>query len=221
MNTRLLSLAVIAILSASAYPQETTKIECPGTRVIASAEAVTERDKVSFQLELIGGNVDRSKLEYNWTVKHGRIISGQGTPVIFVSTAGRGSDGSVTATIDVSPYRDCEWVTSESVYIRRKGERTKADAFWEWIWFNWAKVQYAELAENAGINKEIRERLDEIDPNLNLEIGPKNDKGKRDLIVGYSGKPYNSKAVSEFVARAPNSLIFGLVFKNLSIDHHP
>ena len=140
MKTVLLSLAVIVILSPSAYSQESSRIECPGTRIISSAEAVTEGEKLSFQLELIGGNVDRNKLEYNWTSKNGRIVSGQGTPVIFVSTSGQGTYGSITATVNVSPYRDCEWFTSESVYVRRKGERSKADIFWVWIWFNWAKV---------------------------------------------------------------------------------
>jgi hypothetical protein len=209
---------VIGMFESAVSGQEKSRVECPATRVIASAPAVTDGDKVSFQVELTGGNVDRSRLEYHWIVNAGRIVSGQGTPVVFVSTSGEGSVGSVAATIDISPYRDCEWFSGESIYVRRKGPRTNADMFWEWMWFNGAKVQYAEVPENADIEREIRERLDQIDPRLTLEIGPRGKDGKRDLIVGYSGKNYDSKAVAEFIARAPNSVIFNLVFKNSLID---
>lgn len=210
-------LAAVGVLGFSAFAQDHAKLQCPATRVIASANAVTDGDEVTFQVELTGGNVDRSKLEYHWTVDRGKIVSGQGSPVVFVSTSGEGSAGSVTATVDISPYRDCCWVASESVYVRRKGQRTNADLFWEWMWFNGAQVQYADLPENSSIQTDIREWLDQIDPNLTLDIGPKGEGGKRDLIVGYMGETYDSKAVADFVARAPNKIVHKIVFKNTSI----
>jgi hypothetical protein len=209
---------LIAALVDGISAQDNVKVECPGTRVLSSAEAVTEGERVTFHVELVGGNVDRSKLEYNWTVNHARILGGQGTPVITVSTAGEGARGSITATVDINPYRDCCWVTSQTVYVRRNGERTNADLFWEWLWFNGGKLQYAELAENAELRIEIRERLDQIDPNLTLELGPKGDGGKREIIVGHKNKPSESKEVIEFVARAPNLVVFNIVFRS-SILH--
>jgi len=210
---------LIAVLAFVVSAQDNPRVDCPGTNVLASDEAVTDGDKVTFHVELIGGTADRSTLEYNWNVDQGRIVSGQGTPVIVVSTSGVGSAGSVTATIDISPYRECCWATSQTVYVRRKGTRTNADIFWEWLWFNGARVKYADVEDSSVIETEIRERLDQIDPNLTLTLGPRNGEGKRELIVGWAGKPYDTKAVAEFVARAPNLVIFNIVFKNTSIDY--
>jgi hypothetical protein len=215
-----LQLAVLlTVFACVVSAQDNPRVDCPGTNVLASDEAVTDGDKVTFHVELIGGNVDRSKLEYDWHVDRGRIVSGQGKPVIVVSTSGAGSGGSVTAMVDISPYRECCWVTSQTVYVRRKGTRTNADSFWEWLWFNGARVQFADLEDSSVIETEIRERLDQIDPNLTLTLGSRNGAGKRELIIGWAAKSYDSKAVNDFVARAPNFVIFNIIFKNTSIDY--
>ncbi len=101
------TVALIAVFAWVVSAQDDPRVECPGTRVLVSDEAVTDGDNVTFHVELTNGNVDRGTLEYNWIVDRGRIVSGQGTPVIVVRTSGMGSIGSVTATVDIEPYGEC------------------------------------------------------------------------------------------------------------------
>lgn len=214
-------LALIAVFVCGVSAQNNAKLECPGTLVLSSADAVTDGEMVTFHVERMGGNIDVGLLEYNWTLDRGRIVSGQGTPVVIVGSSGVGAAGSVTATVEITPSRECSCVTSQTSYVRRKGPPTNADMFWEWLWFNGANPQFSELSENADIAKEVRERLDQVDPNLTLELGTREDGGKREIIVGHKGNPYDSKAVTEFVARAPNLVIANIVFMNSSIFHPP
>jgi hypothetical protein len=218
---RILALVIAALSVCIVNGQNKPRLDCPGVRLLASDEAVTEGDKVTFHVELMGGNIDRSELNYEWQLAHGkgRILSGQGTQVIVVSTSGVGSTGSVTATANI--YHECDLTTSETVYVRRSGERTKADEFWEWLWINGARVQFADIDETAAMQAEIRERLVGVDPHLTVDIGSRSDDGKREIIVGWVSKPYNSKAVTEFVSRAPNFLIYKIVFQNSAIDYPP
>ena len=210
---QLSTFALVAMLVYGASAQDTRKGECSGAAVLGSAEAVTDGERVTFHVEPRVGEVDRS-LEYHWNVRDGRIVDGQGTPVIVVSTSGVGSGGSVSATVDFST-RECRNVsTSQPVYVRRKGPRTSADAFWEWLWFNGAKLQFAERSQNADLAAEIRTRLNEVDPDLTLELGSLGDDGKREIIIGHRSKPSDSKQVIDFVARAPNFVIFNVRFKN-------
>ena len=209
----------LAFFVCIANGQNKPWLECPAVHLLASDEAVTEGDRVTFHVELTGGNIDRDELTYDWKLAHGagKILSGQGTPVVVVNTRGLGKTGSVTATAFI--YHACDLTTSETVYVRRSGERTKVDECWEWLWFNGARVQYANLEETAVIQAEIRDRLDAIDPNLTVELGPRNTEAKREIILGWAGKPYNSRAVTEFASHAPDFLIFKFVFKDASIDY--
>jgi hypothetical protein len=210
-------LGIFLIGSVSA--QEKSRVECPKARVTTSSDFVTESETITFRVELVGGNVDRNALEFESDTDAGRIASGQGTPVIIVRTAGDGSHGSITAKVDINAYRECSQTKYASVYVRRKGTRTNADLFWEFLWIAGAKAQFVDVSDISDIEKEIRVRLDQIDPSLTVELGPKDEDGKREIIVGHNGKPYDSKAVSEFVARAPKSIIADVVFKKTSIFH--
>ena len=80
-------------------------------------------------VDLTNGNVDRSILKYTWYIDHGRMLTGQATPVITVDTTGQ-SPGSITATIDISPYPDCEWISSDTTRILPTRSVTEADQFW-------------------------------------------------------------------------------------------
>lgn len=213
----ILPLALLAILAGSAFAQRNPPgTQCGATRLIASAERVVDGEMVSFQLEMHGGNIDRSLLLYQWVVDRGRIVSGQGTPVIIVDTAGQGPAGVVTATIGIGgPYPDCCWTTSESTRVRRKGELTKADVFWEWFFEN----NYRFYSYDSPYRKnepetleDLTERLAEVDPKLTFKIlpGEKNG-GPRKLVFGYTGNRKKDKVVDDFIARAPVLFYWSLV----------
>ena len=207
---------IVTLIAAFVWTAK-SQDKCFEGKILSSADVVTEGEKVTFYVELTGGNVDSRDIGYDWDLKGGRIVSGEETPVIVASTAGQGAYGTLTASIEISSAK-CYGTATRSVYVRRKGPQSNADKFWEWLWLNGARVQFADVDETFAIESEIRQRLDEIDPKLTLKLGPKNDQGIRDLLVGYSGKPYDSKAVTEFVARAPHIVAFRMVFENTSID---
>lgn len=180
-------------------------VECPDSQVISSNERVTDGDLVTFTSKLTGGTVDYSILKYLWTISRGRIVSGKESPTLVVDTTGVGPAGTVTATIQIAPYPDCEWVTSETVWVRRPGPPTKADEFWEWFAFNMDSIQYDDKPDNAGVLAILAAKLREADPKLTYEILPRRvtGYGPRKILFGYSGKIKDEKAIAAFIARAP------------------
>lgn len=202
---------LIAMLSLSATEAVAQRnppgTECPASQVIASAENVTDGEEVTFHVELWGGNVERSLLRYNWTIDRGRIVSGQGSPVIIVDTTGHGTAGSVIATVDIAPYPDCEWNSSELVRVRRKGKLTKADLFWDWFFQNSSRFSNYDSPYNKNVTEtfeDLTQRLSEVDTNLTFKIMPRTQFAQsRKLTIGYAGKSYNAKVVNSFIARAP------------------
>jgi hypothetical protein len=205
----ILAIAVLSVLVGSSFAQRNPAgTQCPGTRVIASSERVVDGESVSFQLEILGGNLDRSLLQYQWYVERGRIVSGQGTPVIIVDTTGQGPAGSVTATVAIGgPYPDCCLTTSESSRVRRKGELTKADIFWEWFFetndrfYSFDSPYKKNEPENF---EDLTARLREVDSKLTFKIlAIEKTGGPRKLMFGYAGNPKKDKVVDDLIARAP------------------
>jgi hypothetical protein len=199
--------AVVMLISGcAATAQSPPGIDCPASAVVASDQRVTDGDLVTFTSKLTGGNVDRSILKYLWHINRGRIIGGKESPTLVVDTTGVGPAGSViTATIQIAPYPDCEWVTSESVWVRRPGRPTKVDEFWEWFAHNMSSIQYDDKPENAGVLAILTAKLREVDPKLTYAIVPRRvtGYGPRKILFGYSGKRWDKKAVEAFIARAP------------------
>lgn len=179
-------------------------VECPASQVISSNERVTDGDLVTFTSKLTGGTVDYSILKYRWSISRGRIVSGKESPTLVVDTTGLGP-AVVTAIIQIAPYPDCEWVTSESVWVRRPGPLTKADEFWEWFVHNSNSIQYDDKPDNAGVMEIFAAKLRKADPKLTYEILPRRvtGYGPRTIILGYSGKKWDKEALEAFIARAP------------------
>ena len=175
--------------------------------MIASAPRVVDGETVTFHFEMAHGNVDKSLLKYNWMIERGRIVSGQGTPVVIVDTTGAGPAGSVTATIEIGgPYPECCWLTSETVRVRRKGQLSKPDVFWEWFVENTDRIRYYDSPYIKGeteILDELSERLREVDPKLTFKILAAEPYGNaRKIVIGYSLRS-SRKVLDDLISRAP------------------
>lgn len=210
----LLTLSLIGLSTSGSLAQRPPGLECPATDVWVSENTVTDGDKVTFHANLTGGNVDRNLLRYFWSIDRGKIVGGQGTAVIVVDTTGTGPAGSITATMDIEPYRDCCWVTFETVFVRRNGPLTKADVFWDWFRTNASELYYNESSENAILDK-LRFELQKADPNLTFEIGPKQN-DKRDFTLNHSNNKTGQKILKDFTARAPEISSFNIRIANLN-----
>ncbi len=73
--------------------------ECPTISVTGPSSAVQSGEDMVFTANVSGGT--NCNPTYNWSVSAGTISSGQGTPVIHVSTNGMENNSTVTATVDV------------------------------------------------------------------------------------------------------------------------
>ncbi len=211
----LLTLSLIGLFTSGSLAQRPPGLpECPAVDVLVSEGTVTDGDKVTFHVNLTGGSVDRTLLKYFWQIDRGKIVEGQGTPVIVVDTTGTATSGSIMATIDIEPYRECCWAMSESVFVRRTGPLTKADVFWEWFRTNASELYYNESAENPILDK-LRHELQKADPNLTFKIGPKQN-DKRDFTLNHSNKKTGQKILKDFIARAPEIYSFNILIANLN-----
>ena len=74
---------------------------CP-TVSVSCPEAGKENEPVTFTANLSGGTPNITP-SYNWTISGGRILSGQGTPVISVDTTGLAGQ-TLRATLDVGGF---------------------------------------------------------------------------------------------------------------------
>ncbi|MFL6375664.1 MAG: hypothetical protein ACJ73D_13435, partial [Pyrinomonadaceae bacterium] len=172
---------------------------------LASSERVVEGERVTFQYDLTGGNIDRSLIKYYWYVYPGGTIEGQGTPVIVLDTSGLGRTGWAIAQVMVhTPYDDrCESSgPTKSVRVLRNSQ-LKADLFWDWFVDN-ADHSYAEqMARPEGL-EDLAAHLRQVDPDLTYQLLPiPNDKDSEHLIIGYSGKEDKSKIVKDLVDSVP------------------
>lgn len=103
------------------------KCECPTISVTGPSSTVKPGEEMVFTANVSGGS--NCNPTYNWTVSAGTIVSGQGTPVIRVSTAGLAGT-SVTATVDVGGCcADCPRQASETGSVDSNPEPIKTDEF--------------------------------------------------------------------------------------------
>ena len=71
---------------------------CPSLSINGPSSAVQPGETMTFTANVSGGS--QSSVTYDWSVSNGQIQSGQGTPVITVSTVGL-TDTTVTATLNI------------------------------------------------------------------------------------------------------------------------
>jgi hypothetical protein len=146
--------------------------DCPTLSVTGPSSAVQPGDDMVFTANLSGGG--SCSPTYNWSVSAGTIASGQGTPVIHVSTSGM-ADQSITATVDIGGCcPECHPVASETGSV--------------------AKPLGPIMTDEFGVleNDQVRGRLDSYfielqnDPTaagVIINYGPAKDKAKRVKLI--------------------------------------
>jgi hypothetical protein len=91
---------------------------CPSVVISCPLKEIEEGQPVTFKADVQGGD-SRVKPVYKWRISAGKIISGQGSPVITVGTIGVGNKG-VTATVVIGGYRSyCDKTASGGVKTHR------------------------------------------------------------------------------------------------------
>lgn len=101
---------------------------CPALWINTPPSPTQAGETMTFTANISGGSAD--KVTYNWTISDGKIIEGQGTPVIKVATNSRMTGKIVTATAefvwDGFCWEDCNKTASASGSVigskKRKGK---------------------------------------------------------------------------------------------------
>ena len=103
----------IFALNFSAFSQTSENLDCPTLSVSGPPLGIlNSNEPIRFSAEV---KASESKIfTYNWTISYGEILSGQGTPTIYVNTEKvEGHD--VTATVEILDFpRGCPNIASEN-----------------------------------------------------------------------------------------------------------
>jgi hypothetical protein len=101
--------------------------ECPTMSITGPSSAVQPGQDMVFTANVSGGTCNPT---YNWTVSAGTISSGQGTPVIHVSTDTSMAGSNVTATVEIGGCcPECERTRSETGSVAELPKPVKTDEF--------------------------------------------------------------------------------------------
>lgn len=146
--------------------------ECPSSITVSGGGVVRPGEELTFTANVVGGT--QENITYEWTVSQGRIVSGQGTPVIRVSTEGL-EKTNVTARVTIGGLcPNCPNTAEETGSV---GEKSGIRPFDE----------FGPLP-----NDEVRGKLDNFfvalrnDPTATGYIvidGPKKDADKREALI--------------------------------------
>ncbi len=108
MKTYALTSVLLILFSFSVFAQESSEKEkqnCPTVTLEGPATAIDLGEPHIFTVNVSGGSVDKTKLGYKWSVDKGKIISGQDTQTITISTKGL-EDTTINATVKISGLPD-------------------------------------------------------------------------------------------------------------------
>ena len=147
-------------------PEEGPKCNCSPVSVSGPSGITNPGDNMTFTAS-VSGNVT-----YNWTVSAGRIVSGQGTPAITVSTSAADAGSNVTATVEIGGTQagcNCPTGASETAPVQAKPTSRTIDEF------------------GAQKDDEVKARVDNFFIQLN------NDPSSKGYIINY-GTPAQIKA---------------------------
>jgi hypothetical protein len=146
--------------------------ECPSSIIVSGGGVVRPGEILTFTANVIGGT--QENITYNWTVSQGRIIEGQGTPVIRVSTEGL-EKTDVVAKVEIGGLcPDCPNTAQEIGSVTEKPGISPFDEF------------------GVAPNDDVRGRLDNFfvalrnDPTATGYIvidGPKKEADKREALI--------------------------------------
>lgn len=112
--------SIICILTFCNYLfAQSENSHCPSITILGPSEVVPP-DEIMFFTATVSGEVKNYNTKYKWTVDKGKIVEGQGTTVIRVSTEGL-SDTTVTASFEIEGLpKECSKVDSETGVIAPK-----------------------------------------------------------------------------------------------------
>ncbi len=103
---------------------------CPTLNVDGPAGLTNPGESMTFTANVSGGS--GGDITYNWSVSAGSIVSGQGTSVITVSTAGLDPGSNITATLEIGGTPTgcgCQTSGSATGSIKKPDEPTTVDEF--------------------------------------------------------------------------------------------
>ena len=97
---------------------------CPDFSVAAPKSPIETGEMIVFTASIAGSGGGLEKAVYNWTVSAGKIIEGQGTPVIKVATNSKMAGKTVEAKVSLSGsgifFEVCEKTKSATIAVIRK-----------------------------------------------------------------------------------------------------
>jgi PKD-like domain len=165
----------------SPSPSPTPKIRCPALKLSGPAKSIQKGDSITFTVDLKGGR-GNSNPSYLWTVSAGIITSGQGTPLITVSTDN--VDSPITVKIEVGNISDCPWLNAKlTVQVRQVQYANNIDQ-WDW-----------DISENSE-----KARLDSLTSQI------QSDPGVRIAIIVYGKCRSSAKMTRDRITQIKNSL---------------
>lgn len=101
---------------------------CPEIFVSASASSVQAGETIIFTANVSDGSSD-ADVAYNWTISDGKIVEGQGTPVVRVVTNSKMSGRNVKATVNLDGEAFCGGVCVTTVsaesFVASKNHKKK------------------------------------------------------------------------------------------------
>ncbi len=156
--------------------------QCPSLQMTGPSVDVLAGDYIMFVMNVSGGDA-KVLPKYNWAVSAGKIVSGQGTPVIKVDSTGLDSQD-VTATAEVIGYPpECRTTASTTSFVKAAPKAQKFDEFG---------------AEN---NESEWARLD------SFTIGLQNDPVATGYIIVYGGRKSKKTYAATTIKRMRTYLV--------------
>lgn len=101
--------------SIGTFAQTNETLSCPTISLTRNSFNLSLGDYVSYTL-VLGNNFDKYNLKYEWTVKDGEIVGGQGTPTVKIKM--NLDSLTVTANVKILPG-NCSSSVTESFVIDR------------------------------------------------------------------------------------------------------
>jgi hypothetical protein len=152
-----LSLIVCAhLLAATGTTSHALSTECPTITIETPSSTVCPTSKVTFTASVSGGG-SNAQPKFHWTVSSGKIISGQGTPTITVSTVdeyGHGDDNGLAATVEVvGQGANCSNTASYGVRISAFCPERKFDEYGD-LSFDEEKVRLENFIDRLQQDKD-------------------------------------------------------------------
>ena len=181
MKLRMTAVVLLALAPAGAYAQEQRDAVCP--TVTVSCPDGPNGDKTVTYTAVVKGGDPSVTPTYNWTVKGGKISSGQGTHEIVVEVEG---GNSLAAAVEVGGYlSSCQATAACTISIDYARIHRKVD-------------EYGDIKPN-----EEKERLGSFAQEL------RNDPTAQGYVIVYAGRRARRGEALERGEKARNYLVGG------------